>query len=129
MDPSGLSEEQRTLWRRVEQLWDLLGGPADPIRAALHPEYSGWVAGEDLPHDREAGVRAAADSPPVLDRELRPMHVGVHGSTGIVHYRYRASVSNVDGSPRTVTGRWTEVYVDDDGTWVLVAVSGGPDNA
>lgn len=129
MDPGGLSEEQRNLWRRVEHLWDLLGGPVEPIRAALHPEYSGWVAGDDRPHDREAGVRAAADSPPPLDRELQPMHVAVYGSTGVVHYRYRASLGDVDGSPRIVTGRWTEVYADVGGTWLLVAVSGGPDTA
>jgi hypothetical protein len=126
VDP-GLSEEQRTLWHRVEQLWDLLGGPVEPIRAALHPDYSGWVTGEDLPHDREAGVRAAADSPPLLDRELRPLHVGVHGTTGLVHYSYRASLGGSLGSARTVTGRWTEVYVDVGGTWLLIAVSGGPD--
>jgi hypothetical protein len=127
--PGGISEDQRVLWRRVEQLWDLLGAPEQQIRSALHPDYSGWVGGDELPHDREAGVRAAAASPPVVDRELTPLHIGVHGTTGIVHYRYRATVDVPGHAPRTVTGRWTEVYVGDGDSWLLMAVSGGPDAA
>jgi hypothetical protein len=124
--PLDLTGPQRALWDRVERLWDLLGAPEASVRAALHPDYCGWVTGEDLPHDREAGVRAAVGPAP-QDRELTPLHVGVHGGTGVVHYRYRATLGSPGEPARTVTGRWTEVYVEEGGTWLLFAVSGGPD--
>jgi hypothetical protein len=39
------------------------------------------------------------------------------------------STTPVDGGkPPTVTPRWTEVYVDEAGAWLLAAVRGGPDS-
>jgi len=128
MDLADLSATQRALWQQVEVLWSLLGGDEDRIRAALHPRYAGWVAGDASPHDREAGVRAAASSPPLLALALEPLSVEVYGQTGVVHYRYRATLGAA-AAPQLVTGRWTEVYADEGGTWLLVAVSGGPDRA
>jgi len=46
---------------------------------------------------------------------------------GVAHYAYAATVHRVDGAPSNVQGRWTEVYVRQDGRWQMVAVSGQPD--
>jgi hypothetical protein len=123
--------EQRQLWARCVELWELsLTREADPIRAALHPDYTGWVTGTDRPHDREAAVAAVGPgSPRVLDYQLTPLSVNVFdGRTGVIHYRYVARLDSAPGPPATVGGRWTEVYLrDDEAAWIMIAVSGGPD--
>jgi hypothetical protein len=123
--PSEFSADQRELWHRVESLWRMLGHAEAEIRPALHPRYRGWVIGDDEPHDREAGVRAAATSPPVIELRLDPKRVEVYGATGVAHYTYAATLATPE--QQTVTGRWTEVYTREGSVWLLVAVSGGPD--
>jgi hypothetical protein len=126
-----LTPEQRELWSRCEQLWEasLRREPA-PIRAALHLNYTGWVTGTAAPHDREAAVASVGpESPQVLGYELTPLAIRVFEShTGVIHYCYTAELKAAEGSTKTVSGRWSEVYVrNDDGEWVMIAVSGGPD--
>jgi hypothetical protein len=51
------SSEQRELWKRVSELWELSKGrDRNQIRAALHPGYVGWDMSAPVPHDREAAV-------------------------------------------------------------------------
>lgn len=124
------SPEQRELWARVTQLW-ALAKARDPaqIEATLHPEYAGWDMSFPLPHDRTAAVLSVGgDSPELRDYELQPLSVRIYADrTGVVHYTYAATVNPRNADPVRVTGRWTEVYVKQNGTWVMVAVSGRPD--
>jgi hypothetical protein len=125
-----LSEAQRGLWSRVDQLWKLaLERDATPIRAALHPGYSGWVTGQARPHDREAAVAAVGPaSPRVLSYRLRPLAINIFDRrVGVVHYNYDAELEPASPGPHAVSGRWTEVYLLQDGEWLMIAVSGGPD--
>lgn len=121
--------EQLELWQRVIELWDLSAKKdVTRIRDSLHPEYIGWDMSRPLPHDRDAAVHSVtSDSPRLIAFNLEPLSIRVYeGSVGVVHYRYQATVEPLDGNPIQVAGSWTEVYMKQEGRWLMVAVSGQP---
>jgi hypothetical protein len=126
---SDFSPEQQALWQRVNDLWALtLTKDETAIRSALHPRYVGWQINDPLPHDREAAIASVVgDSPRVTRYELHPLSVQIYdGRVGVVHYAYSATLAPGNGHTRGVSGRWTEIYVEQQGEWVLVGVSGRP---
>jgi hypothetical protein len=131
MHAGEISQEQHQLWARCEALWKLtLRREGAPVRAALHPDYSGWVTGTAAPHDREAAIASIGPaSPRVLAYELTPLAVRVfEGQAGVIHYSYIAEVESAQGRAENVSGRWSEVYLrSGEGEWIMIAVSGGPD--
>jgi hypothetical protein len=82
-----------------------------------------------LPHDRDAAVGSLlGDSPELREYELHPLSVQVYeGQVGVVHYTYSAMIAPRAESPINVTGKWSEVYVKQGGTWTMISVSGRPD--
>jgi hypothetical protein len=130
MEIDHLTEEQRKLWSRVEALWKLtITRSTAAARDALHPQYTGWVTGQAHPHDREAAVASVdPSSPRVTGYELRPLAITVFdGIVGVVHYMYSADIDASSNGLKKISGRWTEVYLQRDGEWLMIAVSGGPD--
>jgi hypothetical protein len=126
-----LSLEQQDLWRRVNDLWAMsTERSADKVRSTLHPRYVGWDMTGPAPHDREAAVQSVTGGSPVVeDYQLRPLSVEVYDHVaGIVHYTYSATVAPKGATSFRVTGRWTEIYLKKDGQWVMIGVSGRPDN-
>jgi hypothetical protein len=124
------SAEQQEVWNRVAELWALSKGRDERrIRSTLHPDYVGWDMNTPLPHDRDAAVRSVTGTSVELgEYELRPLSVQVYEQrVGIVHYSYSAIVTS-KGTPSTkVTGKWSEVYLKQDGGWMMISVSGRPD--
>lgn len=125
-----LSAEQRELWRHVVDLWAVSQGRDEAlIRATLHPDFVGWDMSASIPHDREAAVRSVSgDSPELCEYELHPLSVRIYdGMVGVAHYAWSATVLPDGAAPRDVTGKWTEVYLRQGGTWTMISVSGRPD--
>lgn len=126
------SPEQRGLWARVVDLWAFSKErDEDRIRSTLHPRYVGWDMREPAPHGRDAAVRSVVgDSPELREYQLRPLSVQVYdGQVGVVHYCYTALIAPKGEPPMTVTGRWSEVYLKQSGAWIMLSVSGRPDEA
>lgn len=126
-----LSPEQQELWHRVSELWAMsLERSADKIRRTLHPQYVGWDMNCPAPHGREAAIQSVlGDSPVVQDYQLRPLSIEVYDHVaGIVHYTYTATVAPEGANSFRVSGKWTEIYLKQDGQWVMIGVSGRPDN-
>ena len=122
--------EQRALCERVVALWACIQTrDRNSIAAALDADYMGWDLRAPAPHDRDAALRSIGDDAPALGAyRLVPLSLRVYaGHTGVVHYAYAATVHPEHGPPGQVQGRWTEVYVRQDGQWQMVAVSGQPD--
>lgn len=123
-----LDADRALLWTRVQQLWRLAQArDAAALRDALHPGYSGWESDSPVPHDREHAIAALSGDTSRLERyELFPLGIAIHdGHTGVVHYAYTARLAEAGGPARDVAGRWTEVYVRRDDTWLMAAVAGG----
>lgn len=124
------SPEQKELWQRVNDLWALsLKRNEAEIRSTLHPRYVGWDMSSPLPHDRESAVQSVSgDSPQVTQYQLHPLSVEVYDHrVGVVHYSYSATVVPKGSQPLSVTGKWTEIYLKQDGAWIMIGVSGRPD--
>lgn len=124
------SQEQRELWEHVTDLWEVARRrETAPVRKLLHRDYTGWVTGLDTPHDYEAAVASVGPgTPQVLRYRLKPLKVTVFDhEVGVVHYSYEADVEAVDGTPKQIAGRWTEIYKRRGSGWLMIAVSGGPD--
>ena len=124
------SQEQRLLWEHVGNLWAMSKERNEnQIRATLHPRYVGWDMNAALPHNREAATQSVlGDAPALLEYDLRPLSVQIYEElVGVVHYSYSAKVLPRDGQALAVTGKWCEVYLKQDGRWMMVSVSGRPD--
>lgn len=126
------SPEEDALWGCVTTLWALSKDrDGARIRALLHADYVGWDMSAAFPHNREAAVHSVTGAAPALrDYALRPLSVRVYdGHVGVVHYAYTATVAPKNGAPVAVSGKWSEVYLRQGGTWTLLSVSGRPDPA
>lgn len=126
------SPEQSELWERVLSLWALSKGrDKNQIRSTLHPHYVGWDMSAQLPHDREAAVGSVTgDSAELKEYELQPLSVQIfEGRVGVAHYSYTATVVPKGGEATRVTGKWSEVYLKQGGTWQMISVSGKPDDS
>ncbi|MBN1333577.1 MAG: DUF4440 domain-containing protein [Synergistales bacterium] len=124
------SQEQKLLWEHVGNLWEMSKERnKSKIQATLHPRYVGWDINADLPHDREAATQSVlGDAPTLLEYDLRPLSVQIYESiVGVVHYFYSANVLSRNGQVLTITGKWSEVYLKQEGIWMMVSVSGRPD--
>jgi hypothetical protein len=124
-----LSAEQRELWDRVCQLWELSRDRDRAlVDAAIHPQYVGWDMSSDLPHSKEAAMASViGDAPELRNYTLSPHSIQVYGHVvGVVHYSYEAMVQPSSATPLVVTGKWTEVYLRQNNEWLMVAVSGRP---
>jgi hypothetical protein len=131
MDRESLTPDQLELWDQVDRLWRLaVAKDSQSIQALLHPDYTGWVAGQDRPQNRAEAVESAvADTGNVTEYSLHPLTVQLYdGKVGVVHYRYDALVRQADGGNGQVTGRWTEIYLRQEARWLLVCVTGGPES-
>lgn len=126
------SPEQSELWERVLALWALSKSRnKNQIRATLHPRYVGWDMRSAHPHDREAAVNSVTDDSPELNEyKLQPLSVQIYeGRVGVAHYTYTATVIPKGGEALKVTGKWSEVYLKQGGTWQMISVSGRPDES
>ncbi|WP_448040452.1 nuclear transport factor 2 family protein [Bradyrhizobium liaoningense] len=125
------SEQQHELWARVEALWKMsVAQDAASVANALHPNYVGWVTGQPQPHGRDAAIASVGPSSPrVLTYKLQPLSIVLFdGTVGVVHYTYVAQVEDSGtNASKTVSGRWSEMYLRKDGQWSMISVSGGPD--
>lgn len=124
-----LSPEQQDLWDRVRELWRCLQAKdMAAIEAAIHPRYTGWVAGSPLPHGRDLALKAAETDPRITGYRLYPLRVEVYdGVVGVAHYSFEAEVSLPKGKVEKEQGRWTEVYLRKDRAWLMISVHGGPE--
>jgi len=122
--------EAQSLWDHVTHRWNLARDhDAAAIRPLLHPASVGWDMNSPLPHDREAAVQSVAgDSPRVIEHTLKPLSVRVYDhSVGVAHDTYTATRGAEGSGARQITGKWSEVYLGRNGTWLMISVSGKPD--
>jgi len=62
----------------------------------------------------------------VEDYQLRPLSIEVYDQVvGIVHYTYSATVAPNGATSFRVTGKWTEIYLKQDGQWVMIGSAEG----
>lgn len=125
-----LSIDEKMLWNRVIELWDCsVDRDLNTINKAVHPNYIGWDNNSLVPHNRNDVIQSVKDkSARLLDYKLHPLGISIYDNrVGIANYRYSANISDLQRNVRAIRGRWTEIYLRKNGSWILIGVHGDTD--
>jgi ketosteroid isomerase-like protein len=126
------TDEQKEVWEAVEAYSKLaMEGNVDGFLEVFHPDFVGWHYGSPVPDDYAARVKMMKFFLPlgkVLFYHLTPLAIRVHGDVAVVHYVYSDLSRMGEGEPEWKQGRWTDILMKKDDTWLLIADHGGPDD-
>ena len=56
-----------------------------------------------------------------------PISATITGNVAVVHYRYQIATENYKKERETVTGRYTDILIKQNGRWQFLSWSGGDD--
>lgn len=121
--------DDSAVWSVIERAWRAEREGNDRwIENLLSADFVGWGKGSPAPRDKAStrlwtGFSARHDE--MLEYELYPLSIIVHGDTAVAHYLY-SSARQAKGEPvRTENGRFTDVLVRTDDGWRFLAWHGG----
>ena len=123
-----LSEAQKGVWSTVEGLWSAWQKQdVGAVMAYIHPDYSSWSYGEAAPSGfSRADAEAAFKARSVVTYNLTPLTIKVYGDFAFVHYLYSAvNRTKNDGHETKVDGRFTDIFIRQNGRWLFVGDHGG----
>jgi Domain of unknown function (DUF4440) len=125
------STEQQEIWRFEEQQWKMAAAKdLSWIDTMVHPNLSYWETGQPSPQNKASLARwnrYASTNDTVLEQELFPGSITITGNVAVVHYRYMIARENLKKDRETVTGRYTDILVKENGRWQFLSWSGGDD--
>jgi ketosteroid isomerase-like protein len=123
------SAEQQEVWSTVESYWDLFAKEdLEGFLSYLHDDFRGWTYGVPLPRDKSYMQKSMPLGFAVSETimvDIKPVAIQVHGNLAIVHYYYERTYVDAEGSQAGDTGRWTDVLVQQDDRWMMIADHGG----
>jgi len=123
------SAQQKDVWKNVETYWDLAAkGDIEAFLTYFHEEFSGWIYGAHLPHNRatrDKFIRFKYARNKILFQDLQPLAIKIHGNIAIVHYTYTEVSKSGEEKEKTEQGRWTDILIKQGDKWVMIGDSGG----
>ncbi len=123
------SADQKEVWSAVEGYWaDYAAGDVDGFLATMHDDYSGWSNDQPLPSGKktaEKWMKFAMPNREMLIYEITPTAIVVGDGFAVAHYYFEVVYKNAAGEMKDSSGRWTDVLVQQDGEWMLIADHGG----
>lgn len=128
VDAQTLSDDS-AVWSVIEQSWQATRqGNTKWVDELLSADFVGWGVDAPAPRDKSSTrlwTNFDAKQSEVLEYELYPLSIVVHGDMAVAHYLF--SVASKDkGEPVEVDeGRYTDVLVRVDGKWRYIAWHGG----
>jgi Domain of unknown function (DUF4440) len=126
------SAEQQELWKLEEQQWKMAAAKDTSwMDTMVHPNLRYWETGDPMPRDRASLKRWArynTENSTVLEQEIFPISATITGNVAVMQYHYIIASENHKKERKTVTGRYTDVLVKENGRWLFVAWAGGDDS-
>lgn len=123
------SEEQTEVWKIVENVWETVQeGDAEKMADYFHEDYKGWEWGDFYPRTKKTAseyFHYFFPSSHLVTFSLEPMDIIVKNEMAVIHYYYTTLSEGVNGNAAEEKGRWTDVYVKENGKWLMIADSGG----
>jgi len=124
------SSDEAAVWSAVERQWRAVqGDDASWVEEMLSGDFVGWPTESPAPRNKTS-TRLWNDfdsrQTELLEFELYPLSIIVHGNMAVVHYLYTAA-READDEVTTRNGRFTDVLVRDDDDWKFIAWHGGDD--
>ncbi|HYO46056.1 MAG TPA: nuclear transport factor 2 family protein [Gemmatimonadota bacterium] len=125
------SAEQQEIWRFEEQQWKMAAEKdLSWVDTMVHPNLSYWDTDQPGPQNKASlsrWSRYGSTNITVLEQELFPITVTITGDIAVVQYSYSIARENYQKERETVTGRYTDILVKDNGRWLFLAWAGGDD--
>jgi type II restriction/modification system DNA methylase subunit YeeA len=123
------SPEQQEIWKFEEQQWKMAAAKdMSWMDTMVHPNMRYWETGDPMPRDRASlkhWARHMTESSTVLEQEIFPISATITGNVAVVQYHYMVASEDHKKERRTVTGRYTDVLIKENGRWLFIAWTGG----
>ncbi len=125
------SAEQQEIWRFEEQQWKMAAAKdLTWVDTMVHANASVWGTAQPGPQGKASIARWSrydSSTTTVLEQEIFPLSIVITGNIAVVNYRYMVANENYKKERETVTGRYTDILIKDDGRWQFLAWAGGDD--
>jgi len=125
------SAEQQEVWQLEQQQWKMAAAKdLSWIDTMVHPNMRYWETGDPMPRDKASlkhWSRFTSESSTVLHQEIFPIAATITGNVAVVQYHYMIASENYKKERETVTGRYTDVLIKENGRWMFIAWTGGDD--
>jgi ketosteroid isomerase-like protein len=125
------SSDESAVWTVVEQQWER-NQRSDKrwVDEMLTEDFMGW-SGEAPAPQNKSSVRMWNDfnreQAKLLEHELYPLSIVVHGDVAIAHYLYTQATENKKDDVEMSNGRYTDILIRENGDWRFLAWHGGND--
>ena len=122
------SDGQTEVWTVIANAWKADIAEQEWVEKSVHERAMGWGPGDPTPRNKASIGRwnkYQHETGDVLEYELSPLNVVVHGDTTVAHYYASVARRRVGTeTPQVEHTRWTDVLVKDGGSWQYIAWHG-----
>ena len=123
------SQEQTEVWKVVESVWQTVQeADAEKMATYFHEDYKGWEWGDQYPRTKKTASEYFHYFFPrshLITFSLEPLAIIVKNDMSVIHYYYTTLSEDGNGKASEEKGRWTDIYVKENGKWLMIADSGG----
>lgn len=122
--------DDSAVWSVIERAWRAeRDGSKKWIESLLSADFVGWNNTAPAPRDKGStrlwnAFNARQNG--MIEYELYPLSIVVHGDTAIAHYLFTSATEEKGKDVATVNGRYTDVLVRSAEGWRFLAWHGGP---
>lgn len=125
------SAAQQEVWKLEDQQWKMAAEKdISWIDKMVHPNLSYWDSNQIAPQNKASLTRWDRynnSNSTVLEQEIFPISMTITGNVAVAQYRYTVARENYKKERETVSGRYTDVFMQDGGRWMFIAWAGGDD--
>ncbi len=130
--PAQSNNDEAAVWATVEQQWRAVKrGESKWVEDLLSADFVGWPKDSPAPRNKTSmrvWTEFSLRQGELLEYELYPQSIVVHGNMAVVHYLYTTANKPKGGDLVTRNGRYTDILVRADSGWKFVAWHGGDDD-
>ena len=122
------SPEQKEVWAGVQKYWEINNSDPQAYFKYFDDSYIGWSYDYETPGTKENAVKSSKYFSTKGKQQfniITPARIWVNGDFAFVHYYYTQVSESNDGKPTTEKGRWTDILMKKNGTWMIVGDHGG----
>jgi ketosteroid isomerase-like protein len=123
--------EQQEIWKFEEQQWSMAAAKdLTWLETMVHPNIVYWDSGQPMPQNLASlkrWNRFNSASGTTLEQELHPISISITGNIAVVTYYYTVVSENYKKERESVTGRYMDVLMKENGRWRFIAWAGGDD--
>jgi ketosteroid isomerase-like protein len=125
------SSDDSAVWSVIESVWQAeQRGDTQWVEDALAADFVGWSNSSPAPRDKGSTRlwnNFSTKQVDMLEHELYPLSIIVHGDTAVAHYLYSSASKAKGQDVEVASGRYTDVLVRVDGAWKFLSWHGGDD--